>query len=92
MRRAGGRKSLCRVTARGDELLFPGLAEMLDRSAEGHCDDCAFRAVYGAEASGEFGGVKLCETCKLQWQEYLGSLAARTAEAFPFLQHSTKGN
>ena len=56
------------VAARGDELLFPRLANMLDRSAEGHCDDCTFRAVYGADTSGEFGGVKLCGACRLEWQ------------------------
>lgn len=73
------------VTSRSDELLFPGLADMLDRGAEGHCHDCTFRAVYGADTFGEFGGVKLCGACRLEWQGYLGSLAARAAEAFPCL-------
>ncbi|KAK0710620.1 hypothetical protein B0H67DRAFT_583079 [Lasiosphaeris hirsuta] len=71
------------VTAHSDELLFPGLVELLDDSAQGHCNDCIFRPFYGAETSRKFGGVELCQTCKLEWQEYLGSIAARAAEAFP---------
>ena len=73
------------VTARGEELLFPGLFELLQGSEEGHCNDCTFRVVYGAEASGQFGGAELCKTCKLEWQKYLSSIMARTAEAFPSL-------
>jgi len=71
------------VAARGDELLFPGLLELLDRSAEGHCDDCIFRVVYGAETSGKFGGAELCRACTLEWQEYLASIIERAAAAFP---------
>ena len=73
------------ATARGEELLFPGLFELLQGSEEGHCNDCTFRVVYGAEASGQFGGAEICKTCKLGWQKYLGTIMARTAEAFPSL-------
>lgn len=75
------------VAAQGDRLLIPGLLDLLQHEQEeGRCKDCEFRHVYGAEASGEFGGVRLCRACRLGWQEYLGSLATRAAEAFPVLQ------
>ncbi|KAK4445125.1 hypothetical protein QBC34DRAFT_472993 [Podospora aff. communis PSN243] len=79
----GGR---LRVVMEREGVLFEGLREMLEDGAEGRCEGCVFREVYGAEGSGEFGGVRLCVGCERKWQEYLGSLAERAAEAFPALQ------
>jgi len=78
------------VMARDDELLFPGLADLLELGAEGHCKDCRFRDVYGADASGRFGGVELCDGCEKEWQDYLEDLPVRAAEAFPVLRSSWK--
>jgi len=71
--------------ARSDELMFPGLAKMLESSEEDRCKDCSYRQSYGAEMSGRFGGVELCQKCRKEWQNYLEALPARAAEVFPEL-------
>ncbi|KAF8131353.1 hypothetical protein K438DRAFT_1642899 [Mycena galopus ATCC 62051] len=71
--------------ARSEELLFPGLADMLEKCGDGNCDTCLYRASYGAEAIHFFGGVQLCDSCKLIWRKYIESLPERAAKAFPEL-------
>jgi hypothetical protein len=71
------------VIARGDTLLFPGLTDMLE-NADG-CARCRHRRSYGAEASGRFGGVELCDGCRKEWQTYLKTFPARATEVFPIL-------
>ena len=71
------------VISESDRLMFPGLAEMLENSDKGHCDHCRYRSSYGAKTFGQFGGVELCENCRLVWQGYVESFAARATEAFP---------
>jgi hypothetical protein len=73
------------VLARKDTLLFEGLAELLE--SDDKCTACARREYYGAEVSGQFGGVELCERCGGEWREYLGSITQRTADAFPEIKH-----
>jgi hypothetical protein len=71
--------------ARSEELMFPGLVEMLESGEQDRCKDCRYRQAYGAEASGRFGGVELCQKCREEWQSYLEALPARAAEVFPEL-------
>jgi hypothetical protein len=74
------------ILAQKDRLLFSGFAEMLQKGEEGRCPKCRHRLSYGAQASGQFGGVQLCDGCKGQWQGYLDSLPERAAQVFPALQ------
>jgi len=74
------------IIARRDKLMFAGLAEMLQSSDDGHCDRCVYRLSYGAEAVGQFGGVKLCDGCKEAWGKYIESFSARAAEVFPVVK------
>lgn len=74
------------VIARSGELMFPGLADMLEKSGEPHCAHCRYRTSYGAEGSSRFGGVDLCPGCRTVWQGYLADLPARAAEVFGFLR------
>ncbi|KAJ7892004.1 hypothetical protein B0H13DRAFT_2234806 [Mycena leptocephala] len=71
--------------ARSEELLFPGLAEILKTNGDGHCNTCLYRASYGAETTHCFGGVQLCEGCRAKWRDFLESLPNRAAKAFPEL-------
>ncbi|KAJ6597651.1 hypothetical protein DFH09DRAFT_1132373 [Mycena vulgaris] len=73
------------VLALEDELLFPGLAEILETAGDGLCDTCHHRALYGAETTHRFGGVELCEGCKANWREFLVTFPERAAQAFPEL-------
>lgn len=73
--------------ARSDELMFPGLADMLESSADGHCEHCQYRLSYGAEAAGRFGGVELCDRCRGAWRIYASTFANRAADVFPELRH-----
>ncbi|KAJ7282453.1 hypothetical protein C8J57DRAFT_1554400 [Mycena rebaudengoi] len=73
------------VLARSDELLFAGLAEILETAGDGHCDTCRYRPSYGAETTHRFGGVVLCDECRAQWRNFLESFPERAAQAFPEL-------
>ncbi|KAJ7255117.1 BcABA3 [Mycena haematopus] len=74
------------VIGRSEELLFPGLAEILEAENDMHCDTCLYPASYGAEAPMHcFGGVQLCDKCTPQWRDFLESLPDRAAKAFPEL-------
>jgi hypothetical protein len=73
------------VLARSEELLFPGLAELLESGGEGHCDSCHYRVSYGAQTIHCFGGVGLCDGCRAEWREFLESLPKRAAQQFPAL-------
>jgi len=76
------------VLARREEVLFPGLAEILETGGDGHCDACRYRASYGAETTHRFGGVELCDSCKAEWLAFLESFPERAAKVFPGLQNT----
>jgi hypothetical protein len=82
------------VIAGSKKLLIDGLADMLEGSNEGDCVDCTYRhnLSYGAQASEEFGGVKLCDGCKEEWRSYLESLPARAAKVFPIRTKVSRSN
>ena len=65
---------------------MPGMAGMLRGEGRKRCNGCYFRDVYGAEASGQFGGVELCGGCRQMWQDYFDSLPTRVVAAFPILE------
>ncbi|KAJ7443420.1 hypothetical protein B0H11DRAFT_1748474 [Mycena galericulata] len=67
------------------ELMFPGLAELLQTVGDGNCDTCRYRLSYGAETMQRFGGVELCDGCRVKWRSFLESFPERAAEAFPEL-------
>ncbi|KAJ7440559.1 hypothetical protein B0H11DRAFT_2099013 [Mycena galericulata] len=73
------------VLARRDELMFPGLAEILEIDGDGHCDTCRYRTSYGAQTTHCFGGVELCDSCRVSWLNFLESLPERAAHVFPEL-------
>lgn len=70
------------VIAQEEKLLFPGLLDTLASSGTSHCNHCRYRHSYGAEASGEFGGVQLCDHCRDGWRTYLTDFPNRAAEVF----------
>jgi hypothetical protein len=70
--------------AQSERLMFSGLADML-QSSDKQCNHCRYRLSYGAEVSGRFGGVELCDSCRRDWGHYLESLTQRAAEVFPVL-------
>jgi hypothetical protein len=72
--------------AHSDKLMFPGLARMLECSADGHCNHCHYRLAYGAENAGKFGGVQLCDSCRLKWQTYLQTFPTRAQQVFSILE------
>jgi hypothetical protein len=63
--------------AREGRVMFPGLAEMLDRSDVDRCSSCRTRNAYGPDGVGEFGGVVLCDGCRSQWDGYLRDFPSR---------------
>lgn len=65
-----------------DRLLFPGLLALLRNSDTPHCRSCRYRGSYGADRSGTFGGVELCDECRAVWRAYLVSFPARAARTF----------
>ncbi|KAJ2973095.1 hypothetical protein NQ176_g6797 [Zarea fungicola] len=69
------------VIAREKTLLIKGLAGILE--SERHCNDCVFRQTYDNKVTGEFSGITLCSKCRSAWEEYIGSIAIRTAAVFP---------
>lgn len=71
--------------ARSNTLMFPGLAEMLQKSSEESCENCHYRLSYGAETAGRFGGVELCDGCRKKWKAYVEDFPARAARVFPVL-------
>ncbi|KAK7911784.1 ABA 3 protein [Apiospora marii] len=73
------------VRDRAEELMFPGLADILERAGTPHCDRCR-RPTYGAkEAVHGFGGVELCPGCRAVWRAYVESLPERAQEVYPDL-------
>lgn len=73
------------VLTNQNRLLFDGLGGLLENNER--CYDCNFRASYGAEVIGKFGGVELCSGCQLQWQAFIKDLPKRAADAFPILSN-----
>ncbi|KAK8045984.1 ABA 3 protein [Apiospora saccharicola] len=72
------------VRDRAEELLFPGLSDILERAGTPHCNRCR-RATYGAHALHRFGGVELCPGCRAMWRGYVESLPERAKEVYPHL-------
>ncbi|KAF4551729.1 Hypothetical protein D9617_12g036180 [Elsinoe fawcettii] len=68
-----------------EDLMFPGMAKMLQTSNQRPCDDCQYRSSYGAQDMKEFGGVQLCRACRYRWLVFHEALPHRAAEAFPEL-------
>jgi hypothetical protein len=54
---------------------MPGYAEVMARQVH-----CRHRPSYGAEATGQFGGVELCVSCRNEWRTYLTTFPVRAAE------------
>ncbi|EHL02057.1 hypothetical protein M7I_2012 [Glarea lozoyensis 74030] len=52
--------------AREGELMFPGMAKMLEEGGDGTCNQCKYRASYGTKVSYQFGGVEICAECKVE--------------------------
>ncbi|KAK4446761.1 hypothetical protein QBC34DRAFT_468841 [Podospora aff. communis PSN243] len=73
------------IVGRGDTLLYPGLAQLLEEGSKRECNQCEYSRNYGARSINEFGGVKLCEQCRDVWRQFSETLPKRTAEAFPEL-------
>ncbi|KAH8585702.1 BcABA3 [Bisporella sp. PMI_857] len=71
------------VASRSHDLMFPGLAALLEAAGDGHCDHCLYRDSYGAETTHCFGGVQLCDNCRASWRTYLESFPERAAKVFP---------
>ncbi|KAF8207417.1 hypothetical protein K438DRAFT_1962341 [Mycena galopus ATCC 62051] len=79
------------VLDRREELLFPGLAAILETADDQRCDTCLYPDSYATEAPIHcFGGVQLCDACKPLWRDFLESLPERTAKAFPELVETYK--
>jgi len=74
------------IIAQEHELMFPGLAESLEAGGDGHCATCHYRPSYGAKVAYQFGGVRLCDECRVKWGKYLQSIQERAAEVFPELR------
>jgi hypothetical protein len=74
------------VLNRSEELLFPGLATILETADDRHCETCLYPDSYGAEVPIHcFGGVQLCDNCKAEWCDFLESFPDRVTKAFPEL-------
>ncbi|KAI5207180.1 hypothetical protein AUEXF2481DRAFT_43513 [Aureobasidium subglaciale EXF-2481] len=73
------------IIAQEEVLLFPGLGQTIESHGEGHCNECLYRPSYGVETTHCFGGVELCDNCRVRWRQYLLSFPERAAEAFPEL-------
>ncbi|KAI9147448.1 Alpha-ionylideneethane synthase aba3 [Paramyrothecium foliicola] len=78
------------IIAREDSLLFEGLAEMLQNNER--CSSCQHRDNYGADTPGQFGGVRLCDSCKSVWKAYLDTLQARAENVFPAIKPLLRGD
>lgn len=68
-----------------NKYLIGGLGELLENGDSQRCSDCYYRTSYGAESPGQFGGVRLCEPCRKEWQAYVKALPARAEKVFPVL-------
>lgn len=66
-------------------MLFPGFAEMLRQARTPSCAHCRYPDRYGAQGSGEFGGVELCTDCRLDWRQYIHNFPERAMTHFPDL-------
>ncbi|KAF7337041.1 Aba 3 protein [Mycena venus] len=74
------------VLNRSEELLFPGLATILETADDRRCETCLYPNSYGTETPIHcFGGVQLCDKCKEEWRDFLESFPDRAAKAFPEL-------
>ncbi|KAI1853892.1 hypothetical protein JX265_012577 [Neoarthrinium moseri] len=69
------------LLARGEEWMFPGLPEYLERG--GQCERCVHRSSYGSEIRHTFGGVRLCQECSETFRAYVGKLPERVRAVYP---------
>ncbi|KAK5658646.1 hypothetical protein OQA88_2041 [Cercophora sp. LCS_1] len=74
------------VIERKDYLLYPELGGWLEEDSRRNCDQCQYSRSYGARTVNEFGGVKLCESCRDEWRQHSETLWNRAAAAFPKLR------
>lgn len=75
------------LAMRSDELMFPELLDFLEAAGtDARCAKCWYRETYGAKQIHQFGGVQLCETCRVAWREYANSIFVRSVQAFPELE------
>ncbi|KAF5713176.1 aba 3 [Fusarium globosum] len=80
-----GQKKYEELIARGDELMFTGLARILERASQERCEVCEYGTAYGARIIGEFSGVRLCKSCLSEWTRYLQDVPSRAVRVFPVL-------
>lgn len=76
------------ITSKTSTLLYPDLEHRLEKGQDLHCNICKHRGLQGTTKPGGLGGfvgVDLCESCKDEWQTYLGTLVDRAEKAFPVL-------
>lgn len=71
------------VSKNSDKLMFPGLVDFLEN--DDYCSKCRFKESYGVETAYEFGGAKLCSSCRKDWGLYVQSLPERAVKVFPEL-------
>jgi hypothetical protein len=76
-----GKERYAAVMEQADRVLFPGMADMLNRPEHDKCPHCRRRSSYGAETAGRFEGVDLCSTCRTRWRDHLRSIPDRAAPA-----------
>ena len=71
------------IQERSQELLFPGLAYILDHCKDVACVQC--RLVHSDSVRNDhvFSGVRLCNGCEVSWRDYLTSLPHCLENVFP---------
>ena len=72
------------IIAQSERILFPGLSNIIQNSAEKNCSKCYHQAVSEKDDKyiGKFGGIRLCDDCKLAWKVYMETLPVRFTAAF----------
>ncbi|MCC2280660.1 hypothetical protein LKL35_35450 [Streptomyces sp. ET3-23] len=60
--------------------LFPGLANLLGQSNAARCPSCRPPEAHRAEETAGFGGMRLCNGCRSEWDAYLRDFPSRLKE------------
>ena len=71
------------VIAQSRRVRFPGFSDILERRAERRCLDCSSALFRNGTASGQFGGIRLCDGCKDAWRSYMENFLLRMVATFP---------
>lgn len=71
------------IIAQSNKLLFPGLCDLLQSSADKHCHHCSYAPLNSSDDVQQFGGVRLCDGCKGEWRSYMRAFPTRFVAAFP---------